>query len=117
MARHIYQKEKIRGFYAGLSSALSRQAVYGSLRLGLYKIGYNKIKDKKGKVSWTKKAVLSLSTGFIGSFVGNPFDVSLVRFQSDNFLPKEQRRNYKSVTNALTRIIKEEGFFSLWRGC
>jgi solute carrier family 25 oxoglutarate transporter 11 len=32
-------------------------------------------------------------------------------------LPPEQRRNYKNVFDALGRMIKEEGLFSLWRGC
>lgn len=28
----------------------------------------------------------------------------------------DQRRNYKNVFDALFRIIKEEGLFTLWRG-
>jgi len=31
--------------------------------------------------------------------------------------PEAERRNYKNVFDALTRIIKEEGVTSLWRGC
>ena len=37
--------------------------------------------------------------------------------QSDSTLPLEQRRNYKNVLDAFSRIIREEGFFSLWKGC
>eukprot|EP00004_Rigifila_ramosa_P017645 TRINITY_DN4306_c0_g1_i1.p1 TRINITY_DN4306_c0_g1~~TRINITY_DN4306_c0_g1_i1.p1 ORF type:complete len:166 (-),score=43.09 TRINITY_DN4306_c0_g1_i1:59-556(-) len=37
--------------------------------------------------------------------------------QTDGTLPAAQRRNYTGVGNALTRIVKEEGFFSLWKGC
>jgi len=32
-------------------------------------------------------------------------------------MPKEQRRNYKNVFDALFRIVKEEGILTLWRGC
>ena len=28
-----------------------------------------------------------------------------------------ERRNYKNVVDALRRIVREEGFFTLWRGC
>ncbi len=50
---------------------------------------------------------MSLSTGAIGSFIANPTDVSLIRFQADNNLPPEKRRNYKNIFNALFRITKE----------
>ena len=35
---------------------------------------------------------------------------------SDGNLPADQRRNYKNVFDALFRIFKEEGLFTLWRG-
>jgi len=31
-------------------------------------------------------------------------------------MPPEKRRNYTGLVNALTRIIKEEGVYTLWRG-
>jgi solute carrier family 25 oxoglutarate transporter 11 len=37
--------------------------------------------------------------------------------QSDSTLPVEQRRNYKNVVDAFSRIVTEEGFLSLWKGC
>lgn len=55
--------------------------------------------------------------GIAGSFVGNPAEISLIRMTADGRLPLDQRRNYSSVVNAMTRIIKEEGLMTLWRGC
>jgi len=37
--------------------------------------------------------------------------------QSDNSLPAAERRNYKSVSDAFMRIVKEEGILKLWTGC
>ena len=54
--------------------------------------------------------------GAIGSAIANPTDVALIRFQSDNSLPKEERRNYKNVVDALSRIGREEGIKGLWTG-
>ena len=63
-----------------------------------------------------EKAYLSLSAGFLASFVGNPSDLVLVRFQSDGTLPPAERRNYKNVFQAFATVIKEEGVLTLWRG-
>lgn len=54
--------------------------------------------------------------GLIGSGIANPFDMALIRFQSDSSLPKEERRNYKNVFDALTKMKQELGLFGLWRG-
>ena len=114
----IYQESgSIKTFYKGLNSALLRQAVYTSTRLGVF---YN-IKDwivkKTGKEpTILTNACASLFAGAVGSFVGNPADLALVRMQSDNNLPPAERRNYKNVFDALFRTVKEEGITTLWRG-
>lgn len=35
---------------------------------------------------------------------------------ADGRLPLNERRNYTSVANALSRIVREEGLLTLWRG-
>lgn len=37
--------------------------------------------------------------------------------QADGRLPAEARRHYKSVGDAIVRIVREEGVVSLWKGC
>lgn len=54
--------------------------------------------------------------GAAGAFVGTPAEVALIRMTSDGRLPPAERRNYKNVFNALTRITTEEGVTTLWRG-
>lgn len=58
-----------------------------------------------------------MTAGFFGSIIGNPADLALVRMQNDTALPAEQKRNYKNVFDAFKRIVADEGFFALWRGC
>ncbi len=110
-------KNSIKPFYAGLDSALLRQAVYTSTRLGLFYTINDSIHQKTGKKPTTlQNAISSLVSGGIGAFVGNPADLALVRMQSDLNAKPEERRNYKHVGDALVRTIKEEGVLTLWRG-
>lgn len=54
--------------------------------------------------------------GGCGAFVGTPAEVALVRMTADGRLPEAERRNYKSVVDALVKITKQEGVLQLWRG-
>ena len=51
-------------------------------------------------MSFFQKAYSAIIAGFIGSLVGNPADLALVRMQADARLPVEERRNYKNVVDA-----------------
>jgi solute carrier family 25 (mitochondrial oxoglutarate transporter), member 11 len=62
------------------------------------------------------KAGLGMTAGMAGAFVGTPAEVALIRMTADGRLPLAERRNYKSVFDALFRITKEEGLLTLWRG-
>ena len=55
------------------------------------------------------KIFASLTAGFVGSFIGTPPDVVLIRDQLDKMSPPEERRNYKNVFDAFIKIIREEG--------
>lgn len=59
---------------------------------------------------------MGVVAGGTGAFVGTPAEVSLIRMTADGRLPLNERRNYTSVFNALSRIVREEGLFTLWRG-
>ena len=108
----------IKGFYKGLDSALARQVFYTTTRLGIYRTLFNYLKEGSPKeLSMAQKSLCAVTAGFIGSLVGNPADLALVRMQADTALPEAEKRNYKNVFNAFSRIASEEGFFSLWRGC
>ena len=62
------------------------------------------------------KAAIGIAAGASGAFIGTPAEVALIRMTADGRLPIAERRNYKNVFDALLRIVKEEGLFTLWRG-
>lgn len=85
--------------------------------MGIYRSLFNKREAHYGgAIPFYEKVIISMTAGFLGSLVGNPSDLALVRFQADHTLPKELRRNYKHVFDAFNRIIAEEGVLSLWKG-
>ncbi|XP_065192125.1 mitochondrial 2-oxoglutarate/malate carrier protein-like [Sycon ciliatum] len=114
----IFQKEGLRGMYTGLSAGLFRQATYTTTRLGIYSTLFDLTSGQDGSPpNFATKASIGMVAGATGAFVGTPAEISLIRMTSDGRLPPEQRRGYTSVFNALARITREEGLFTLWRGC
>uniref|UniRef100_A0AC35U499 Mitochondrial 2-oxoglutarate/malate carrier protein n=1 Tax=Rhabditophanes sp. KR3021 TaxID=114890 RepID=A0AC35U499_9BILA len=112
----IVGNEGVTTLYTGLSAGLARQASYTTTRLGVYTWLFEKV-SQNGAPSFAMKAALGMTAGAVGSIVGNPTEVALIRMTGDGRLPLEQRRNYKNVFDAIFRIVKEEGVTTCWRGC
>jgi solute carrier family 25 (mitochondrial oxoglutarate transporter), member 11 len=55
-------------------------------------------------------------TGGIAAYLSCPMEVCVVRMSNDKSLPLDQRRNYKSLYDTFTRILREEGVGAFWRG-
>jgi len=114
----IIKNEGVSGIYSGLSAGLLRQATYTTTRLGVYSMLFEKFSGADGSPpNFLTKAALGMSAGGIAAFVGTPAEISLIRMTADGRLPAAERRGYTSVFNALSRIVSEEGLFTLWRGC
>ncbi|KAK6923334.1 Mitochondrial substrate/solute carrier [Dillenia turbinata] len=113
----IVRQEGVAALFSGVSATVLRQTLYSTTRMGLYDILKQKWTDKdSGVFPLSRKIAAGLISGGIGAAVGNPADVAMVRMQADGRLPLAQRRNYNSVFDAITRMAKQEGITSLWRG-
>jgi len=120
----IYEKDGLReGLYAGVSAAYLRQWLYGSCRIGIYAYLLENAQEAnvakglaKNAVPLASKMLMGLTSGGIGSFVGTPSELALVRMSNDRKLPVEQRRNYRGVGDALSRIAREDGLPGLFTG-
>ncbi|KAJ4964638.1 hypothetical protein NE237_016487 [Protea cynaroides] len=113
----IVQTEGVAALFSGISATVLRQTLYSTTRMGLYDVLKQKWTDPdSGKMPLVRKIAAGLIAGGIGAAVGNPADVAMVRMQADGRLPAAQRRNYKSVVDAIMRMSKQEGVTSLWRG-
>ncbi|KAJ1424797.1 Mitochondrial carrier protein [Sesbania bispinosa] len=113
----IVQSEGVAALFSGVSATVLRQTLYSTTRMGLYDVlKQNWTDPEHGTMPLTRKITAGLIAGGIGAAVGNPADVAMVRMQADGRLPVSQRRNYKSVFDAIRRMSNQEGIGSLWRG-
>ncbi|KAL4272108.1 hypothetical protein GQ457_13G020960 [Hibiscus cannabinus] len=113
----IVHSEGVAALFSGVSATVLRQSLYSTTRMGLYDMFKQRWTDPETKnMRLSKKIAAGLIAGGIGAAVGNPADVAMVRMQADGRLPRAQRRDYKGVFDAITRISKQEGVGSLWRG-
>lgn len=123
-AAGIYKKDGLKdGLYAGVSAAYLRQWLYGSCRIGIYAYLLENAQNAnvdagldKNAISLPSKMLMGLTSGGIGSFVGTPSELALVRMGNDKKLPVDKRRNYKGVGDAISRIARDEGYPALFTG-
>lgn len=120
VTREIIASGKALDLYTGLSAGLLRQAVYTTARLGFFDTFMGSLtaraKSKGQQIGFAERATAGLTAGGLAAMLGNPADLALIRMQSDGLKPVDQRKNYKSVIDALVRISKSEGVPALWSG-
>ena len=118
VVQHALRDGGVRALYTGLPAAVWRQVVYGSARLGLFRVCSDRLRvaNDGAPISLLQKVGVGLVTGAVAAYIGTPFDLVLVRMQADATFEASKRRNYKSVGEALVRTAREEGVANLWRG-
>ena len=106
----------IRGLYDGLSAGILRQVFYASSRFGLFETFRDMLHEYRGKTDFASRVGVGAVTGGIAAYLSCPMEVCVVRMSNDKSLPLEERRNYTNVFNTASRIVKEEGVLTFWRG-
>jgi len=116
--KNMVASDGVTSLYRGVDAAIGRQMVYGTARIGLHtKFSDMLVEKNKGQpISFAQKAASGCLSGAIAVSIGSPFDIALVRLQSDGMAKPEDRRNYKNVFDALIRTVREEGFGALYKG-
>jgi hypothetical protein len=117
LGARVIQQEGVLSLYKGLSAALLRQATYTTARMGIFRKVSDMLSEDGKPLPFYKKAAAGLTAGGLGSIIGTPADVALIRMQADNTLPKAEQRGYKNVFDALIKITKTDGVFGgLFKG-
>lgn len=117
--RTVMKEEGFNVLYSGLAPALLRQAIYGTVKYGLY---YT-IKDVVGgEESPLKNVSIAVVAGSVSASIANPTDVLKVRLQSKsapvvNPIPGPDKKVIRvSLYNCFRDIYVREGVGGLWRG-
>lgn len=121
VARGIVAKGTLLDLYQGISASYLRQIVYGTARMGLFYTFEDRMKRRaatngRENITFMERGLAGLLAGGLGSMIGNPTEVALIRMQSDGAKPPGQQARYRSVFDALNRIIRLEGIRGLWSG-
>ncbi|KAK5707042.1 Mitochondrial dicarboxylate transporter [Elasticomyces elasticus] len=116
MVAHVMKSDGVKGFYRGLSASLLRQITYSTTRFGVYEELKEVFSSGVQQPSFPALIAMASTSGFLGGIAGNPADILNVRMQNDASLPAADRRNYKHAIDGLIRMVREEGFASLFRG-
>jgi solute carrier family 25 citrate transporter 1 len=110
----IAREKGIRGFFQGFVPTTARQAANSATRFGSYTTlkqvaqSYVAPGEKLGAVSTFGLGAIA---GIITVYVTMPLDTVKTRMQSI-----EARKEYKNSFVCASRIVREEGFFTLWSG-
>ena len=71
-------------FSTSLSAGLLRQATYTTTRLGIYTVLFERMTKADGTPpNFLMKALIGMTAGATGAFVGTPAEVALIRMTAD----------------------------------
>lgn len=68
------------------------------------------------KLNMLELTGIAASSGALGGLAGNPADIVLVRMVSDPTKPAEKQVHYRNALHGVYKMVKVEGFSSLFRG-
>ena len=116
--RKTAKSEGVGALYKGIQPALLRQAVYGSLRYGLYAPIRNAIgvspNVSKDQIPFHLKFIAGGSSGALASFIANPTDLLKVRMQVTGM--DTGTTKYRGLVGGFAQLVRDEGILGLWRG-
>jgi len=114
----VASEEGARALYRGLSPALLRQAVYGTIKFGLYRTAKDFFNGQHEE-SVARNACYAAAAGSVASAAATPADVLKVRLQRGQQEPLSQAPLVagRNLREAAADVWQREGVRGLWRGC
>jgi len=113
----VAREEGLRALWLGVTPGLGRHVIYSGVRMSLYDIGRNKVRQSGTEMNLFHRAILGMSSGAFAQFVASPADLIKVRMQM------EGRRRLQGLPSRgegmkdfLKQTLREGGIKSLWKG-
>jgi solute carrier family 25 oxoglutarate transporter 11 len=112
----VCKEEGILSMYRGVFPTVVRGAVLNVAQLG----GYSSFKLKILKTKYFEDNIwahvaASMFSGLLCSVLSLPVDITKTRLQTMK-LDQDGKFPYRGVFDCLVKVVRKEGFFSLWKG-
>merc|ERR1719402_1865536 len=111
----MYREEGITTLWRGAIPTMGRAMVVNAAQLATYSqakqliLGTGYIQD-----GIFCHFVASMISGLVTTIASMPVDIAKTRIQSQKYI--DGKPEYKGAIDVLSKVIKREGFFSLWKG-
>ncbi|EDQ91453.1 uncharacterized protein MONBRDRAFT_15407 [Monosiga brevicollis MX1] len=114
--KYIMATEGVAGLFHGLKIAVPRMAWQNMAEVTAYDLTKDLLRKHYGMEDGLPLFFLgSLSAGFFGAYLGNPLDCIKTRIYRNELGP-DGKPLYSGPIDALTKMIRNEGVLSLWKG-
>jgi len=111
----IYREEGLTTLWKGATPTIARAMVVNAAQLASYSQAKQGILD----TGYIQDGIFchflaSMFSGLVTTIASMPVDIAKTRLQSMKYI--DGKPEYKGAADVLGRVIKNEGFFSLWKG-
>lgn len=107
----ITREEGVGTLWRGWQPTMVRAMVLNAAQLAVYsQAKQNLISMNLMREGTPSHFVASLISGFVSTVVSIPIDITKTRLQN------MKNNEYKGTVDVLLKVVKNEGFFSLWKG-
>lgn len=111
-ARYVIKNEGLRGVYKGVGATVAKSASNQALRFMIFNQYKNMLVGDRAKKELSAGESLAggCIAGLLGALGNTPFDVVKSRMQG------LESKRYNNLGHCFITMIREEGFFSLYKG-
>lgn len=111
----IVREEGVRALWTGCTPTIGRSMLVNMCQLA----SYSQAKQRLVATGYFKEGIIlhffaSMISGLITTAASMPVDIAKTRLQSMKVV--DGKPQYKGTFDVLAKVIKNEGFFCLWRG-
>jgi solute carrier family 25 oxoglutarate transporter 11 len=111
----IVREEGVRALWTGCTPTVGRSMVVNMCQLA----SYSQAKQRLMATGYFKEDIVlhfcaSMISGLVTTAASMPVDIAKTRLQ--NMKVRDGKPEYKGTIDVLAKVVKNEGFFALWRG-
>uniref|UniRef100_A0A8C6F716 Solute carrier family 25 member 30 n=1 Tax=Monodon monoceros TaxID=40151 RepID=A0A8C6F716_MONMO len=106
----IGREEGLKALYSGIAPAMSRQASYDSIKIGVYQSLKRLFVERPEDETLLINVICGILSGVISSTIANPTDALKIRMQAQNSTLQG------GMIGNFIHIYQQEGTRGLWKG-